>query len=75
MSKCVGGVISPVCTVFVLIFFHDSRLHVLAEPRETLPSLPKQTKGVSECVYYVCACEVHTSVVLCIKSVYVALCD
>lgn len=33
---------------YLFNFFHDSRLHVLAEPRETLPSLPKQTKGASE---------------------------
>lgn len=33
---CVGGAISPVCA-FVLPLFHDSRLHVLAEPRETRP--------------------------------------
>ena len=38
---------------YLFNFFHDSRLHVLAELRETLPSLPKQTKRVS---VYVCAC-------------------
>lgn len=42
---------------YLFNFFHDSRLHVLAEPRETLPSLPEQTKGGRErvCVY-VCVC-------------------
>lgn len=54
--KCVGGVISPVCTV--LLFFHDSRLHVLAEPRETRSLAPEQTKAGKEgvCLSFLLLC-------------------
>lgn len=65
---------------YLFNFFHDSRLHVLAELRGTLPSLPKQTKGVSE---RACACEwvsacvracVHTLSLGC-ASVFASVCD
>ena len=55
--KCVsehkvgGVVISPVFVHYLFNFFHDSRLHVLAEPKERLLSEPKQTKCVCVCVY------------------------
>lgn len=65
-----GGVISPVCTVFVQFFFHDSRLHVLAEPGKTLPfSQSKQWEGGSVRAW--ARVRAHTNpyafVLLCIK--------
>ncbi len=61
---------------YLFNFFHDSRLHVLAEPRETLPSLPEQTKGLS---VYVCVCvRVYAcayTLLCCCASKCVSVCD